>query len=129
MSMSWLWARMCPCTGGDDQTVVVELLTVADQCPRLGVERPGPLSEMELQTESVELVRCVVVDARLVPRAGQELLDNGGRSWEVQLVSHDDHLAGVAQVPDSSAARIPASEAPTMTMVESGDGVRSSGAS
>lgn len=90
-----------PRPGGDDQAVVADLPPVAQQGAGLGIERGGPLSEQELETETVELVRGVVVDTGLVPLTGQKLLRQrrsvvGG----MHLVAHDHHLAGVAQVAD-----------------------------
>ena len=89
-------------TRGHHQPAVVEVGAVLQaHHPAVGVEAGGPHPQPEVEAQGVEHVGGVVVDAEDVPLAGQELLGQrrpvvGG----VDLVAHDDHLAGVPLVAD-----------------------------
>ena len=86
------------------------------------IDTGDPATEAELESESVEHVGGVVVDPLHVPFAGEDLL--GQRRSVVGGTDSSPMMTTGPVWPScriSSAARSPASEAPTTTTVPSGD--------
>ncbi len=88
--------------GGHDQAVVGELgPVVARHRPGLEVEGGGRPAQPEFETQGVEDVGRMMVDAGHVPGAGQQLLGQRGTVvGGVDLVPQDDHRARMPFVPD-----------------------------